>query len=242
MAFQYESAVPWGRSFDEYRRMFALSEAHLESKIVGCGDGPAGFNAHQAKQGRRVVSCDPLYELTAEQIQERIDATYHEVIGQTRRNQDKFVWTSIKSPDELGRIRMEAMSSFLADYAQGKQEGRYTAAELLDLRFEPLSFDLALCSHFLFLYSDNFSLDFHQRAIKAMCLIAREVRIFPLLTYNAEPSPYVEPLMEQLSLAGYQVAIEQVPYEFQRGGNQMLRVSKNHQSRISNHKSQITLP
>ena len=83
---------------------------------------------------------------------------------------------------------------------------------------------MALCSHFLFLYSDKLSLGFHQQAIEAMCAVAREARIFPLLTYNAEPSPIVEPLLERLAQAGYTVAIERVPYEFQRGGNSMLRV------------------
>ncbi|HSF34188.1 MAG TPA: SAM-dependent methyltransferase [Candidatus Tectomicrobia bacterium] len=226
MAFEYQSVVPWGRSFEEYRRMFALTDNDLNLRMIGCADGPASFNAHMSRRGRRVVSCDPLYLLTAERIQERIEATYEEVIGQTRQNQRKFVWTYIKSPSELGQIRMDAMRSFLADYEQGRREGRYVAAELPYLPFEPASFDVALCSHFLFLYSDNLSLAFHQQAIEAMCTVAREARIFPLLTYNAEPSPFVKPLLERLAQAGYKVAIERVPYEFQRGGNKMLRVAK----------------
>jgi hypothetical protein len=224
MAFEYQSVVPWGRSFEEYQRMFALTENDLNHRIIGCADGPASFNAHLSKHGRRVVSCDPLYLLTGEQIQARIEATYADVIGQTRQNQAQFVWTSIKSPDELGHIRMDAMQNFLADYEQGKREGRYVAGELPYLPFAPASFDMALCSHFLFLYSDKLPLGFHQQAIEAMCAVAREVRLFPLLTYNAEPSPIVEPLLERLAHAGYTVAIERVPYEFQRGGNSMLRV------------------
>ena len=31
----------WGRSFEEYRRMFSLSDADLSGRILGCGDGPA---------------------------------------------------------------------------------------------------------------------------------------------------------------------------------------------------------
>ena len=224
MAFKYESAVPWGRSFDEYCRMFALSASDLELRILGCADGPAGFNAEMSRQGHRVVSCDPLYQFTAAQIQERIDATYQEVIGQTRRNQERFVWNSIPSVDALGQIRMAAMSNFLDDYAQGALEGRYVTAELPSLPFQAASFDLALCSHFLFLYSDNFSCEFHFQAIQAMCYVAHEARIFPLLTYNAEPSPHLEPLGAQLKVAGYDAVIETVPYEFQRGGNKMLRV------------------
>jgi len=66
MAFKYDAVVPWGRSFDEYQRMFALTEDDLSSRVLGCGDGPAGFNAEMFQLGRRVVSCDPLYQLTGE--------------------------------------------------------------------------------------------------------------------------------------------------------------------------------
>ncbi len=51
MAFKYEKAVPLGRSFDEYLRMLALSDDDLKSRIVGCGDGPASFNAEVVQPG-----------------------------------------------------------------------------------------------------------------------------------------------------------------------------------------------
>src|SRR5204862_941312 len=139
--------------------------------------------------GRRVVSCDPLYQFTTSQIQERIDVTYENVMRQTYENQHNFVWTRIKTPEELGKARLAAMRIFLADFARGKREGRYVTAELPDIPFQSNSYDLAVCSHFLFLYSDILSLEFHQRAIQEMCRVAHEVRIFPLLNYNAKLSP-----------------------------------------------------
>jgi hypothetical protein len=53
--------VPWGRSFEEYRRMFALTESDLAGRTIGCGDGPASFNAEATAAGHAVVSCDPIY-------------------------------------------------------------------------------------------------------------------------------------------------------------------------------------
>lgn len=229
MAFVYENIVPWGRTFDEYRRMFALSTDDLKERILGCGDGPAAFNATLSREGGRVVSCDPLYQFTTEQIRARIDVTYQNVIAQTRHDQDKFVWESIPSVEALGEIRMAAMKDFLADYERGKAQGRYICGAAPALPFAPDSFDLALSSHFLFLYTDNLSLDFHLETITTLLTIAREVRIFPLLTYNAEPSPYLDPVCAALTAAGvggYRVAIESVPYEFQKGGNKMLRVTR----------------
>jgi hypothetical protein len=57
-----------------------------------------------------------------------------------------------------------------------------------------------------------------------MCSVARDVRIFPLLTYDAEPSPYLENIMKTMRDAGRTVRIEPASYEFQRGGNKMLRI------------------
>jgi hypothetical protein len=224
MAFSYSAVVPWGRSFDEYVRMFALTEDELDLKILGCADGPASFNVEMSRRGHRVISCDPLYHLASWQIEGRIAATYEDVMRQMRENQSQFNWSFIKSPDELGNLRMAAMKTFLADYEAGRRDGRYVIGELPNLPFKPNSFNVALCSHFLFLYSVQLSFGFHLDAIKAMCQVAREARIFPLLTYSAAPSPLVEPLQQLLVKAGYEVSIETVPYEFQRGGNKMMRV------------------
>jgi hypothetical protein len=226
MTFAYETIVPWGRSFDEYQRMFDLSERDLNARIIGCGDGPASFNAEMYKRDGRVISCDPLYQFSVQQIRERIDVTYENVIEQTRRDQDKFIWDTIPSVDALGQIRMDAMRAFLADYELGKQQGRYVCGAAPSLPFAPNTFDLALSSHFLFLYTDNLSLEFHQQAILDMLRVANEARIFPLLTYNAEPSPYLEPVCMNLSQAGYGVSITPVPYEFQRGGDKMMKVRR----------------
>ena len=44
---------------------------------------------------------------------------------QVRKTENEFIWTSIKSVDELGKIRLDAMEEFLADYPQGIAQGRY---------------------------------------------------------------------------------------------------------------------
>lgn len=53
--------------------------------------------------------------------------------------------------------------------------------ELPNLGFGNGVFDLALCSHFLFTYSEQLSIDFHVAAIGEMFCVAGEARIFPLL-------------------------------------------------------------
>lgn len=205
--------------------MFSLTDEDLRLRILGSADGPASFNAEATRQGIRVVSCDPIYRFTRVEIQDRIAATYDEVLEQTRQNAHEFVWGgAIQTIEDLGRVRMASMTTFLEDYDSGKAKGRYVAAELPPLPFDDRAFDLALCSHFLFLYSSHLDEAFHLDAIREMSRVATDVRIFPLLTLNGEPSPFVDVCSQNLTEAGYEVAIETVAYEFQRGGNRMMRV------------------
>ena len=119
------------------------------------------------------------------------------------------------------------MQQFLEDLPIGIQQGRYIIGELPMLSFDTKQFDLALCSHFLFTYSDLLSQDFHLTSIQEMCRVASEVRVFPLLNnYSTDVSPLLPSVMEDLTAQGYNLEIKQVPYEFQKGGNQMLRVWK----------------
>lgn len=222
--FELSRVLPWGRSFDEYVRMFDLKERDLGGRILGCADGPASFNAELNRRHGRVISCDPIYQFTREQLSERLEQACEEIIEQTRKNAGNFVWSSIRSIEELRDVRMSAMEKFLADYDEGKEQGRYVDAELPHLPFDEGSFDIALCSHFLFLYSGRLSLEFHLESIRQLCRVANDVRIFPLIDLDLSPSPYVQPIIRSLEKDGFSASIERVPYEFQRGGDRMLRV------------------
>ena len=157
MTFTLSQVVPWGRSFDEYVAMFALTGARRER------------NAHE------------------------------------------FVWTSIKSVDELGHLRMAAMEEFLSDYPLGLAEKRYMDGELPHLPFGEKFFDLAVCSHLLFLYSEHLSEDFHVASNKELCRVAREARVFPLLELGAKESRHLQAVTARLAADGYPVSIETVP-------------------------------
>ncbi|HVT28573.1 MAG TPA: hypothetical protein VHE81_11220 [Lacipirellulaceae bacterium] len=224
MPFSLDQVVPWGRSFAEYERMFALTPADLQRPILGCADGPASFNAEAATHGTSVISVDPLYTCEADEIRRRIKQACPQVLEQTQQNRDDFVWNEFKSIEELGRARLRAMVSFLADYPTGRKSGRYVAAELPRLPFEHDSFPLALCSHFLFLYGDQLGEQFHVESVVELCRVAAEVRIFPLVGLDNAPSPHVSAVIRAVEQLGRKVQIERVAYEFQRGGNEMMRI------------------
>ncbi|WP_027185421.1 class I SAM-dependent methyltransferase [Desulfovibrio inopinatus] len=225
MGFQLTEIVPWGRSFSEYRSMFALGQSELSRSILGCGDGPASFNADFSAQGGRIVSADPLYAFSAEAIAERIDAVFQTVMKQIRANRTDYIWTHIRSEDELGEIRMQAMRRFLEDYPAGIHEGRYVNAALPNLPFENGTFDLALVSHLLFLYSKHMDFDFHLAALIELCRVAREVRIFPLVELDGTPSRHLENIIGALTHNGMTSRKVRTDYEFQRGGHDMLVIT-----------------
>jgi len=223
---QLHEVVPWGRSLDEYRGMFALSEIDLRGRLLGCGDGPASFNAELTalSKTRRLVSVDPLYAFTGAEIASRVEQTYQTIISQVKRNQDRYVWTYFKDPDTLGAARLQAMKIFLDDYEAGRAEGRYLVAALPMLPFNDREFDLCLCSHLLFLYSAQLSTDFHLASMLEMLRVAPEVRVFPLLDLHLQRSAHLDPVMAKLRSENFYAEIVDVPYTFQKGGGQMLRV------------------
>lgn len=226
MAMKLEKVVPFGRSLEEYKSMFALSDSDLNKKIIGVGDGPASFNAEMYALGKSVVSVDPLYIYQADEIEKQFDAVVDNIISQVKSTPNDWVWSYHRSPDHLKENRVNVLRRFGADYDKGKAEGRYIIGKLPILDFEDRKFQLALCSHFLFLYSDRLSYEFHSASVLEMLRVASEVRIFPLLTLMLERSPYVQPLIENLKSKGFVVSVEKVGYELQRGGNEMLRIQK----------------
>ena len=204
--------------------MFALTADDLQRRVLGCGDGPASFNSALTKWGGSAMSVDPLYVFSAAQIAARIQATSADVLQQMYENKHDYVWTRMGSVEALGQLRLAVMQAFLADYDPGRKAGRYVVGALPARPFADRQFDLALCSHFLFLYSTHLSLAFHRSAATEMCRVATEVRIYPLLNLDRAPSPHVEVVMAELQCHGYHVSIEEVPYEFQRGSKKMMRV------------------
>ncbi len=229
MSIKLAEVVPWGRLLEEYIRMFDLTSDVLKLAILDCGGGPSSFNAEMTRSGYKVISCDPIYRFSAREIARRIKEVYPVILSAQSHNKEKFVWQDISSPEELGRIRMTAMENFLEDFPAGLRESRYVKDELPTLSFSTNQFDLALCSHLLFTYSDQLSADFHLASILEMCRVAKEVRVFPLVTqFTGEPSPFLQPIVSQLTARGYEVELKRVSYEFQRNGNQVLRVFSNH--------------
>ncbi len=224
MAVHFDQIVPWGRIREEYNLMFDLARADRSRGVLDCGGGPASFTAEMTAGGTRAAAVDPLYAFSGAQIRQRFDAIADSMIAQVQATPDDWTWSYHRDPAGLLACRRTALEGFLRDYERGRGEGRYLIGELPSLPVESNSFSLALSSHLLFLYSALLDEEFHIRSLRELCRVAAEVRVFPLLTLKREQSPHLAGVRAALVSDGWQSEVVPVNYEFQRGGNQMLRI------------------
>ena len=212
-----DDVIPWGRSLDEYRAMFALSAADLASRILGCGDGPASFNAEATAIGHRVVSCDPIYAFMVPRSM-RVYECYPAMIAQVKAKPDNFRWKLFCDPDHLVEYRLAAMRRFLADYETGQvagavRNGGATTAAVCRCHVRPR----ALFPFFVSVFGTLRS-GLSPPGVLELLRRAREVCIFPLLDLDYARSAHVEPICEDSRSAGYDVELVVGPYEFHAAG------------------------
>lgn len=224
MAFQLNSVVPWGRNMEEYQAMFQLDD-DVNKKIASFGDGPASFNYEASQRGYSVTSFDPIYQFSKSDLRRRIEEVRTIVMEQMKENMDNYVWKNIRNLDELENTRMSAMKLFLEDYEKGKKEKRYIYHELpAKIPFDEDTFDIGLSSHFLLMYT-MLGYDFHIQSITEMLRVCREVRIFPVVDLDSLKTNLIEEVIEYFR-KNYFVEIRKTKYEFQKGDNKMLIITK----------------
>jgi SAM-dependent methyltransferase len=200
-----ETIWPYGRSFDEYLLMFGLTESHRKVRILGVGDGVANFNAHATRLGWRVVSVDPMYQLSPHELQARVDDVLPEAVDMIGTLPDHWTWTRYENPQALLEARRRIVKDFMEDWRRGAAGGRYLAAGLPNLPFMDGAFDLIVCSHLLFSWSNvmGLDLDFHRRAIREMLRVAAEVRICPTSkSPTGEQSDFLDTICRDIADAG----------------------------------------
>lgn len=204
--------------------MFDLKPGQLPDSVLDCGAGPSSFCARAREKSTRVVAVDPIYELSPDEIESRIQEAIPRILAVMRENSEQFLFDQFDSPVEVVEGRHESMEVFLEDFRREGEEPCYRTGSIRDLEFGAGEFDLAVSSHFLFLYDDKLSSEFHITAAQEVLRVASEFRIFPLKNLRGEPSTHLQPVAETLSEEGHELEVHEVPYEFQRGADQMLVV------------------
>jgi hypothetical protein len=214
-----------GRTFEEYRRYFLPKPEELIGKdVLDVAGGVSSFCAEANARGIRVTSFDPIYSLPAEQIAERsepdLESVYH-TIGSV----PTYRWNYYKTPERMREFRERAYSIFLSDYKEHPE--RYVAGELPSLPFPDGSFDLTLVSYFLFAYEERLTYEFHRDSILEVMRVTRgEARIYPTVTFEAQPSQYVSMLRSDPALKRFRFTEVKTDFEFLVNSNLFLRVRR----------------
>lgn len=216
--------APWGRGAAEYEAFFMLSDVPASARILDCGSGPASFAAEWGHQGRFVVAADPIYRRSGSDIAADFEPTAARILAGVRKARARFRWDYYGTPEAIIERRRNVLAAFIADFQASTPARRYVAASLPELPFQSESFDLVLCSHLLFLYSDELDLDMHLASLQEMLRVGREVRIFPLLDMDGRPSEHLEASIRALRVSAH-VDLLPVPFEFRLGDSRMLRLT-----------------
>lgn len=208
------------RSAAEYVGMFDLSSDDLAGAVLDCC---AGGSSLAAESGGSVVAVDPAYAMDREELADSVLTALREGDRIIEAHLDRFEWDWYGDPARRAEMRTSAAHSFLVDLRRYPE--RYVAGSLPHLPIADASFDLALCSHMLFTWSNEFDDEWHRAALAEMVRVSREVRIFPLVVQGTgEPVRYLDDLRADLEEAGHRTAVTTVPYRFQRGADQMLLI------------------
>jgi hypothetical protein len=201
---QLDRVVLLGRTFEEYRRYFLLDPDQLIGKrVLDVAGGVSSFCAEGNKLEVTVTAFDPSYFLSAGRIRKQSEPDLESVyqsIGQV----PTYRWTFYKNPGYMRVLWERAFAIFFSDYKIHPE--RYVAGELPRLPFADAGFDLTLVSYLLFAYQDRFDYEFHRESIlEIMRVTCGEARIYPTVTFEAQPSEYIpmlrtDPALRQLLL------------------------------------------
>jgi SAM-dependent methyltransferase len=191
------------RSFEEYEKMFVLNRKELQlGAVLDIAAGASSFTAGARASGINAAAVDPLYHLSLEQMAvhglDEIEVSTAKLAKLT----NQYNWTYYGNLEHHRDNRLKSLDLFLQDYASKEASQVYIPCALPQLPFRDNTFFLVLCSHFLFLYQEQFDYTFHLNAVKEMLRVCRsggEIRIYPVYDLKGRPYTYLKQLLDDLN-------------------------------------------
>lgn len=219
-----DKVVLLGRTFEEYARFFALDVPALRGRqVLDVASGVSSFCAESNARGIHATAFDRIYDFGADEIQARCEPDL-EMVTRDIAKAKTYKWDFYKSPDGMRAYRQRAYQTFLTDYRM-HGAARYVTGSLPKLPFADGQFDLTLTSYLLFVYEEHFDYTFHQRSLLEMMRVTRgEARCYPIVTFEAKRSVYLDKLRDDPALAHLQFDEVTTDFEFLIGSNNFLRV------------------
>jgi hypothetical protein len=218
------------RSFTEYEKMFVLDKEILEQAVIlDIAAGASSFTAAVKSKGIAAFAVDPLYRKS---IAEMAEHGRNEITLSTEKLAkltETYDWSYYGNIERHRENRFSSLKVFMEDYAKADAKDTYYPAALPELPFATNSFSLVLCSHFLFLYQEQFDYTFHLNAIMEMyrvCQIGGHIRIYPVYDLKGMPYSYLEQLINHTKELGAIVELRVSQLPFLPGSTHFLNIRK----------------
>jgi hypothetical protein len=220
---ELKDVIAIGRTFDEYCRMFDLTFTQLKgAAILDAGGGVSSFTAEACGLGLNVKSADRIYGFAADELAAKSSIDLEEMLVKLPEVAENYNWDFYKDIPGLAGFRREARKRFLADYQSG-HTGRYVKTEFPDTVFTGKEFDIAIMSHFIFLYDEHLDYNFHRDVIAELIRITREeIRIYPLLNLRWKRSAFVDRIINDAGFSGVKFSVKKCGFEFVKGADEYL--------------------
>lgn len=194
------------RSFEEYSAMFGVGKKDVQGlRIADAAAGASSFTAAARAAGADSYAFDPRYgeplaswEASAREEIELSTAKLEALKG-------RYDWSFYGDLDNHKRNRLSSLAICAADRSSDLSEKRYIAALLPKIPAPDHSFDLVFCSHFLFLYAEQFGFDFHRSSLLELMRICRpggRVLVYPLLSLRSQRFEQMDMLLQAVRSAG----------------------------------------
>lgn len=218
-----------GRTLEEYRRFFGLDLEQLRGRrILDVAAGVSSFTAEASALGLNVTAFDRIYSTPVEELERRCAHDLDEVAGAIG-DKPVYKWDFYKSPQGMRAFRERAFRAFIDDFRM--KRGRYVAGELPNLPFGSAEFDLTLVSYLLLVYEDQLSYDFHKETLcELLRVTGGEIRVYPIVTFEASPSKYLERLRAEFADCEFQIVA--TDFEFLRGSASYLRIARSRKNGV----------
>lgn len=223
-----DRVVFYGRTLQEYQLIFSFDhDDYAGLKILDCPAGASSFTAEARHLGVDAVAADPMFGKPAIELSRKGQEDIGHVMDGVSKSPGLFNWSFYPTPEVLRSYRMTALRRFSHDYATPGSSEMYVNAALPSLPFDDGSFDIVLSGHFLFTYSDMFDHDFHLKSLMELVRVSRcEARVYPVVGRDGCKPEFFDALLSSLAKNGVKSELIPSRFEFQKSGNQILRLTR----------------
>ncbi|WNR43210.1 class I SAM-dependent methyltransferase [Paenibacillus roseipurpureus] len=218
------------RSLVEYENMFMLeTDSYIGKRVLDVAGGASSFTMEARSLGIDAEAVDPLYEKSPSEIAKHGMQEIEVVAAKMAKLTDVYDWTFYGSLENHKAGRIVALQRFVDDFSSEEGKSRYHVGALPHLPFADESFDFVSCSHFLFLYEEQFDYAFHLAAVRELLRVCKhggEVRLYPLMNFKTVEYSHLSALIDEVEKDGCTVQKKEAKLPFLPNSHQFLSIKK----------------